>query len=405
MQRYSVATLDSPEFLNIIPYNPLHSKCEVKVFYLGQNRNGSIIDRESADEMAKTLPGSPIVGYYNNDIKDFEEHNEKIVIEDGELKFISKTVPYGFIIPNAKVWFKDFEELDKNNNKVIRKYLMSEGLLWTGIYEESQRIIKKGNNVSMELDGDTIKGEWANVDNSNVSFFIINDAIFSKICILGEHAEPCFEGASITAPTLFTANDNFSKTLYSMMNELKFALNQEEGGLEVEKELNEGLELTVEDTPAEVTETTEVDATEQVSETESIEYSLDDITEYQDLLTKYSKLEEDYNTLVAEATNLRKFKLSQEKIQKEEMIAKFYCLSDDLKKDVIDKIDQYSLSEIEAELAVICFRNNINFNLETNNIADGGDDDDTPPTTYSLNMDENIPAWLKELRERKKNNI
>ena len=43
----SVATIDSPEFLNLQPLdiNPLMSKCEIKVFYLGANRNRSYIDR------------------------------------------------------------------------------------------------------------------------------------------------------------------------------------------------------------------------------------------------------------------------------------------------------------------------------------------------------------------------
>jgi hypothetical protein len=54
---------------------------------------------------------------------------------------------------------------------------------------------------------------------------------FSKLCILGDDVEPCFEGSSITAPEVSTSftkiDDNFKKTLYTMMQDLKFAL---EGG-------------------------------------------------------------------------------------------------------------------------------------------------------------------------------
>ena len=46
----SVATIDSPEFLNLQPLdiNPLMSKCEIKVFYIGANRNQTFITEEVA---------------------------------------------------------------------------------------------------------------------------------------------------------------------------------------------------------------------------------------------------------------------------------------------------------------------------------------------------------------------
>ena len=41
MSRMSIATIDNPEFINLQPLdiNPLMSKCEIKVLYVGQNRN------------------------------------------------------------------------------------------------------------------------------------------------------------------------------------------------------------------------------------------------------------------------------------------------------------------------------------------------------------------------------
>ena len=64
MSGMSVATLHDPEFLNINSINPLVSKCEIKVLYVGENRNRSFISKEVPIEMAQTLPGCPIVGYY-----------------------------------------------------------------------------------------------------------------------------------------------------------------------------------------------------------------------------------------------------------------------------------------------------------------------------------------------------
>ena len=62
------------EMINISPINPLISKCQIKVCYVSDkpNRNGSIITKEVARDMANSLPGSPIVGYFNEDSGDFE---------------------------------------------------------------------------------------------------------------------------------------------------------------------------------------------------------------------------------------------------------------------------------------------------------------------------------------------
>ena len=61
----SIATISSPQFINLQPLdvNPLMSACEIKVLYIGENRNRSFISKEVATQMAKTLRGAPIVGY------------------------------------------------------------------------------------------------------------------------------------------------------------------------------------------------------------------------------------------------------------------------------------------------------------------------------------------------------
>ena len=79
----------------------------------------------------------------------------------------------------------------------------------------------------MELDEETLDAVWTRDGNGKPKFFIINEAIISKLCILGENCEPCFEGSSITAPTIqFSFEDGFKEQLFSMMNELKDLLNK-----------------------------------------------------------------------------------------------------------------------------------------------------------------------------------
>ena len=218
--------MDTPiEFINVTPINPLISKCQIKVCYVGEepNRNGSIITKEVARGMANSLPGSPIVGFFNEDKQDFEEHNRVIDISNGEFKIKDTTRPYGFVDLNAKVWFQKF--LDDGQNE--HEYMMTEGWLWTGQYPECKRILDKGNNQSMELDEGTLDATWSKNKNNEPLFFIINEAIISKLCILGENNEPCFEGSSIKAPTIqFALEEGFKEQLFSMINELKDLLNK-----------------------------------------------------------------------------------------------------------------------------------------------------------------------------------
>ena len=220
--------LDTPiEFINITPLNPLISKCQIKVCYVGDepNRNRSVITKEVAKQMANSLPGCPIVGFYNEEKGDFEEHNRIIDISNGKFEIKDTTRPYGFVDLNAKVWFQKY--LDDGMNE--REYMMTEGWLWTGQYPECRRILSQGNNQSMELDEETINAHWSKDDNGDPKFFIINEAIISKLCTLGEANEPCFEGANIAAPTIqFAFEDGFKEQLFSMMNELKDYLNKEE---------------------------------------------------------------------------------------------------------------------------------------------------------------------------------
>ena len=530
--KHTSIKLETPcEFINITPVNPLISKCQIKVCYVGDtpNRNGSIITKEVARQMANSLPGSPIVGYYNDAIGDFEEHNRVIDISNGQFKIKDTTKPYGFVDLGARAWFQKF-----NDDGVEHEYLMTEGYIWTGQYPECQRIIDQGNNQSMELDEKTLDATWTKDDNGKPKFFIINEAIISKLCILGEECEPCFEGSQITKFSL-TFDEDFKQKLFSMMNDLKELI--KEGGTKVfsryaveigdnlwnslwnyilEKypdadntyssvyaiegvceedsqkfavlqnradnkyyrlnfSLNETDGFVPADALIEVTESyipaaepqfsleaVKTYETEYASKKKAEEedknnkdnksnsdnksegkdnnsdnpedgkdkkpigkkddldgkgnnsdddgnkddedkkkkkkYSLEDVTGYQELKTEYEELKSKYaaletekNSLIEEIEPLRKFKLASEKKDKEAMIAQFYMLSDDDKKDVIDNIDKYSVDDIEAKLSVICVRNKVSFDLDENK--------ETKPTTYNLNNgeddDESIPAWVK----------
>lgn len=309
MMYQSIATIDSPEFINLQPLeiNPLMSSCEIKVLYLGENRNHSYITKDVATEMAKTLRGAPIVGYYKEQKEDFADHGQKIIVDDEGVKFETLTRPYGFVAPDAKVWFQKFEDKDEFGNIETREYLMTTGYLWTGQYEECKSVVENGKHQSMELDEDSLDGHWSTNNKTNMDFFIINDAIFSKLCILGDDVEPCFEGARITAPEVSTSftkiDDNFKKTLYTMMQDLKFAL---EGGQKMT--INEA-ETTV--TEPEVVET-EAETTAEETSTET------KIAEETEVTTEESSEDKDTEdqSVLAENDNSIEDQSSQENFTK-----------------------------------------------------------------------------------------
>ena len=408
------------EFINVVPLNPLISKCQIKVCYVGDepNRNRSVITKDVAREMANSLPGCPIVGYYNKEQKDFEEHNKTIDISNGKFVITDTTVPYGFVDLGAKVWFQKFVD----DGMTEREYMVTEGYIWTGQFPEAQRIFEQGNNQSMELDEETLNTTWAKDENGNLQFFIINEAIISKLCILGE---------------------GFKEKLFSMIEEVKELLLNKEGEQKmenkekvvVEEEVIETAEFTAEeesstepesqfkkedkkekeeensdengqndsndkeedsdDKEGEKEEEPKEETTEEEDDkNKKKKYSLEEIPEYTELLAQHDQLKTDFASLEAEVATLREFKENIELDKKQEMINSFYMLSDEDKKEVVDNIKTYSLEKIEEKLSVICVRNKVSFALE----------EEKPDTTFNLET-ESVPAdsWIAAVKETQKN--
>ena len=440
----SVATIDSPEFLNLQPLdlNPLMSKCEIKVLYVGANRNHTFITEEVAAEIGKTLRGAPIVGYYRDSKEDFTDHGEKVIIDDEGIKFECQTVPYGFVAPDAEVWFQNFEDYNEKGESVTHKYLMTTGYLWTDQFPESSLPVNQGRPQSMEFQKESVKGRWETNYDNGMDFFIINDAIIQKICILGDDVEPCFEGASVTAPSVsskFTLDNNFKNTLYSMMQDLKNALN--EGRQQMENLEKTVTSEAVEDSAVEYTQAEEVDnKTEDTSapadyvkkdqEEKKEKESKDDGGEdaatnedsnkesddgddkdddddkdkkgakkYELLEEELNSLKESYSVLQSQYQELVNFKREIDNQKKDALIAEFYMLSDEDKADVIQNKEKYTLDEIKAKLSVICFDKKISFTLNKE-----VEDKEEEVITYSLNNNEdsNLPDWVKAVKEQER---
>lgn len=407
------------EYIKGTQVSPLISKGVCKVCYVGQqpNRNHTVITKEVATEMGRKLPGSPIVGYFNQDSKDFEGHNREIIVKDGKFEIVDVTRPYGFVPTDANVWFQKY-----NDEGVEREYLVTDVYIWTDIYPESKRILEKGNNHSMELNEKNQKGFWTNDDKTHGRIFIYNEALIEKLCVLGENVEPCFEGAQFGSQFSLEDNQEFQNlktTVYSMMNQLQETLDkggsqrpmeENKNGLTEFEKQSAAEENKDKSTPNPAPEKEEKKEYKCGEDSKKKEYNLEEIVEYTELLGKYNDLSEKYSTLEqdkatldAEVVGLREFKLQAERQSKQQMIDSFYMLSDEDKKDVVDHIDTYSLDDIEAKLSILCVRNKVNFNLEEKH-----EEEKTPQGLFNLNendIDNTVPDWVKAIRETAKSSI
>lgn len=408
-----IPTNFSFEIINITPVNPYISECQIKVFYTGKNRNGSYISKPVGEKIAQTLPRSPIVAYYNEEIEDFEDHGQELIINKNGIKMITKTVPYGAVSENGPIVWQQFADADG----VVREYLVCNGYLWTGRYPQLQSVLEHNKGQSMEFFPDSIIGDWAKFDNEEEEFFIFNEANISALCILGDDVEPCFEGASIGAPKVLYSlnkNDEFENEFATFMRELDKVLEKNpEGGNagmnEPITELDVITETTVEEPTTETVVEPIVEPIVESTINEPAEPTVEPVVEptvepsaepagpsaadFIKLQNDFAALQENFNTLQISYNALIEKETARENEAKDAVFAKFAVLGEEVLNDIKANKDKFSVEEIEDKLSAIAFRKGISFSLISE--ADGV----LTPQPHTASS-EDIPAWLKAVEDR-----
>lgn len=208
----SQAIVNTMEVLETKPISELVTEATIKVCYVSEteNRNLTVINKEVGRQIAATLPGAPVVGFFNEETGDFEQHSRKIEIKDGQIFSKDITRPYGFVSFEAP-WYQDFIE-----DGVVRTYLMCKAYLWTRQYAEASLALNKGQ--SMELDENTMSGYYEG------DVFVFTQATLDKLCILGDLYAPCFEGAKIMSTYARQYND-FAATVEDVIGRRYYVLN------------------------------------------------------------------------------------------------------------------------------------------------------------------------------------
>ena len=157
---------------------PEISKARLSIFYKGFNRNQGYITDEFAKKLLSSLPYTPVVGIFNDLVKDFGGHDQN--------RNVAKI--YGVVPQEPNVaWEERFDP-----DGVTRTYACTDVYLYTGRYDAAKLI--PGKQQSMELDIDTIRGDWQTINGQEA--YVYTDARFIGLSVLGNDKTPCFEGSA-----------------------------------------------------------------------------------------------------------------------------------------------------------------------------------------------------------------
>lgn len=160
--------------------SPEISKARLRIFYKGFNRNQGYITDEFAEKLLSSLPYTPVVGIFNDLVKDFGGHNQD--------RNVAKI--YGVVPQDPHFAWEDHLDLDG----VMRTYACTDVYLFTGRYDAAKLI--PGKQQSMELDTKTIRGDWQVINEYGQEGFVYTDAQFIGLSVLGDDKTPCFEGSA-----------------------------------------------------------------------------------------------------------------------------------------------------------------------------------------------------------------
>lgn len=382
--------IDSP-FQGISDSNPNIGRLKVRVFTKYGNRNGSYITEAVANQLIEsaTQGTTPVVGFFDPETKSWASHSGPTLAN-----------AYGYV-ENFLGW-EPFEDTDG----VSREYAVFSVILFTNYYEEASKII--GQNQSMELDPESITGDWTLINNEE--YYVYKTAKMLGFCVIGAH-EPCFSVSSF-----FSKNDDIYKSQYEKFSSLLFDLKTQveeaekikEGGEQPMNDFeNQELETQVVDPQTEETvapetfeetavveetvEETTVEETFEVTETveeEQVEETPAEPSEFETLQTQFNELQESYNQLqenlnTAQArieeleafqnsanTELETLRATNQELQnslqayqieaqnaenfrKNELVEKYEkILTEEEISPIKDMINDFSYDELESKLAI-----------------------------------------------------
>ena len=157
--------------------NEKFTRCKLKVFYEGETADHRLFSAAFAAEMKKSLPYTPVVGFYDEEQEDFVGHATEQQI-------------YGMVDPCAEI--TDYVDPDDGN-----KWCVCDVVLYTERPDKVGDIAQKivGHKQSLEIDPKTVK-YTINYDSrkhfKNIEF---TAGSFIGLSVLGDSEKPAFTGS------------------------------------------------------------------------------------------------------------------------------------------------------------------------------------------------------------------
>lgn len=171
------------------------NRLKVGVFTKYGNRNGSYIKDDVAEMLidSATKGDTPVVGFFDPESQGWASHTGPTLAS-----------AYGYV-----EYFDGWQPF-KDTDGVERDYAVFSVVLFTRYFNEANFVV--GQHQSMELDINSIEGDWANIGDTE--YFVYTKAEIMGLCIIGDH-EPCFSVSSF-----FSKNDDTYKSQYEKFSSL-----------------------------------------------------------------------------------------------------------------------------------------------------------------------------------------
>lgn len=171
------------------------NRLKVGVFTKYGNRNGSYIKDDVAEMLinSATRGDTPVVGFFDPESQGWASHTGPTLAS-----------AYGYV-----EYFDGWQPF-KDTDGVERDYAVFSVVLFTRYFNEANFVV--GQHQSMELDINSIEGDWANIGDTE--YFVYTKAEIMGLCIIGDH-EPCFSVSSF-----FSKNDDTYKSQYEKFSSL-----------------------------------------------------------------------------------------------------------------------------------------------------------------------------------------
>lgn len=281
--------------------NSLYSYAKLKIFYIGQTGDKRLFTKKFSDNLLKSLPYVPVVGFYDEEEEDFKGHNP-------EIQHI-----YGIVPEDTEI------EYIKEDNK---EYAVCDVILYTGRTDKTGEIAQKivGKQHSLELNPNNTtyvinrdaKGKLENIEFKSGSLL--------GLSILGDGEKPAFSGSGF-----FNENSHLMEVFENFRKEFeKFTKEQGQRGekMDVKTDIITTLEEEVEnviETEAFKEETTE--SPEEEEKEEAVEEETEDKEE--EIEDKEEEKEEEEIFTEKEKFLIKFMRETEEEIQRNLMEA-FY---------------------------------------------------------------------------------